>query len=145
VEIYRCLAPPIINTCPFGQNYNRIITPYFISFNIFHLNHFSIDILRKFRPEKGSQNRSPTSLSLIDSIAISRARNIGCYNPFAAAAPTRRLKPADNSSLSVYSPPSNSAILKGPMQTAADSPYAFLTQFDTVFLIDDSGSMAGRS
>lgn len=31
------------------------------------------------------------------------------------------------------------------MQTAADSPYAFLTQFDTIFLIDDSGSMAGRS
>jgi uncharacterized protein YegL len=26
-----------------------------------------------------------------------------------------------------------------------DSPYAFLTQFDTIFLIDDSGSMAGRS
>ena len=31
------------------------------------------------------------------------------------------------------------------MQTAADSPYAFLTQFDTIFVIDDSGSMAGRS
>ena len=31
------------------------------------------------------------------------------------------------------------------MQTTSDSPYAFLTQFDTVFLIDDSGSMAGRS
>lgn len=31
------------------------------------------------------------------------------------------------------------------MQTTADSPYAFLTQFDTIFLIDDSGSMAGRS
>ncbi|WEW54714.1 hypothetical protein PRK78_000137 [Emydomyces testavorans] len=26
-----------------------------------------------------------------------------------------------------------------------DSPYSFLSQFDTVFLIDDSGSMAGRS
>jgi von Willebrand factor type A domain len=31
------------------------------------------------------------------------------------------------------------------MQSTDDSPYAFLTQFDTVFLIDDSGSMAGRS
>ncbi|KAK5948431.1 hypothetical protein OHC33_010605 [Knufia fluminis] len=31
------------------------------------------------------------------------------------------------------------------LQTAADSPYAFLGQFDTVFVIDDSGSMAGRS
>jgi hypothetical protein len=31
------------------------------------------------------------------------------------------------------------------MESTSDSPYAFLTQFDTVFLIDDSGSMAGRS
>ena len=31
------------------------------------------------------------------------------------------------------------------MQVSADSPYSFLTQFDTIFLIDDSGSMAGRS
>ena len=31
------------------------------------------------------------------------------------------------------------------MAASADSPYAFLTQFDTIFLIDDSGSMAGRS
>jgi len=31
------------------------------------------------------------------------------------------------------------------METTSDSPYAFLTEFDTIFLIDDSGSMAGRS
>jgi hypothetical protein len=31
------------------------------------------------------------------------------------------------------------------MATTSDSPYAFLTTFDTIFLIDDSGSMAGRS
>ncbi|KAL2116342.1 hypothetical protein VTJ04DRAFT_8509 [Mycothermus thermophilus] len=29
--------------------------------------------------------------------------------------------------------------------TSAEDPYAFLSSFDTVFLIDDSGSMAGRS
>jgi uncharacterized protein YegL len=28
---------------------------------------------------------------------------------------------------------------------STDNPYAFLTTFDTIFLIDDSGSMAGRS
>ncbi len=44
-----------------------------------------------------------------------------------------------------YSPSTNSAVVPGPMQTTDDSPYAFLTQFDTIFLIDDSGSMAGRS
>ena len=31
------------------------------------------------------------------------------------------------------------------IQPTADSPYAFLGTFDTIFLIDDSGSMAGRS
>jgi uncharacterized protein YegL len=31
------------------------------------------------------------------------------------------------------------------VQTSDDDPYAFLKSFDTVFLIDDSGSMAGRS
>ena len=31
------------------------------------------------------------------------------------------------------------------MSTTSDNPYAFLSTFDTVFLIDDSGSMAGRS
>lgn len=29
--------------------------------------------------------------------------------------------------------------------TSAEDPYAFLSTFDTIFLIDDSGSMAGRS
>lgn len=31
------------------------------------------------------------------------------------------------------------------MDTEEDDPYGFLTSFDTVFLIDDSGSMAGKS
>jgi uncharacterized protein YegL len=44
-----------------------------------------------------------------------------------------------------YSPAAPTAVVPGPMSTTADSKYAFLTQFDTVFLIDDSGSMAGRS
>ena len=32
-----------------------------------------------------------------------------------------------------------------PAWTTAEDPYAFLTMFDTIFVIDDSGSMAGRS
>ncbi len=36
-------------------------------------------------------------------------------------------------------------MLLEPTQSPDDSPYSFLKQFDTVFLIDDSGSMAGRS
>ncbi|KAF2749552.1 hypothetical protein M011DRAFT_475631 [Sporormia fimetaria CBS 119925] len=31
------------------------------------------------------------------------------------------------------------------ISSTADDPYAFLKSFDTIFLIDDSGSMAGRS
>jgi hypothetical protein len=45
-------------------------------------------------------------------------------------------------------PPSYAAAITPQATTAAgddSDPYAFLTQFDTVFLIDDSGSMAGRS
>jgi uncharacterized protein YegL len=44
-------------------------------------------------------------------------------------------------------PAHNTSILQTP-STAATSdsdPYAFLRSFDTIFLIDDSGSMAGRS
>lgn len=33
----------------------------------------------------------------------------------------------------------------GQIHLTEDSPYSFLAQFDTVFVIDDSGSMAGRS
>lgn len=35
--------------------------------------------------------------------------------------------------------------LSGIQATAPEDPYAFLSSFDTIFLIDDSGSMAGRS
>ena len=38
-----------------------------------------------------------------------------------------------------YSPPSTT------IAASTDNPYAFLSTFDTIFLIDDSGSMAGRS
>jgi hypothetical protein len=44
-----------------------------------------------------------------------------------------------------YSPATPTAVVSNPISITADSKYAFLTQFDTVFLIDDSGSMAGRS
>lgn len=38
-----------------------------------------------------------------------------------------------------YSPPATT------VAASTDNPYAFLATFDTIFLIDDSGSMAGRS
>ena len=45
-------------------------------------------------------------------------------------------------------PVSYRSIVNSPSPVTAstpDDPYAFLSSFDTVFLIDDSGSMAGRS
>jgi hypothetical protein len=57
--------------------------------------------------------------------------------------PTRRPKPAE--APPAYSPPESKTVIPGVTSVTTDSPYTFLTQFDTVFLIDDSGSMAGRS
>ena len=77
-------------------------------------------------------------------------------SPFATTIPTRR--PAAAEPPPPYSPaganarnvpatvtPYSPADLQTTMQTGDDSPYAFLRTFDTIFLIDDSGSMAGRS
>ena len=41
--------------------------------------------------------------------------------------------------------PSASSAMSNPSITSPEDPYAFLSSFDTVFLIDDSGSMAGSS
>ena len=57
--------------------------------------------------------------------------------------PTR--KPAPAEAPPAYSPPAPTAVIPGNASVSADSPYSFLAQFDTVFLVDDSGSMAGRS
>ena len=52
--------------------------------------------------------------------------------------------PANASSSSAARAPSVHSTAPSVTSTA-DDPYAFLNTFDTVFLIDDSGSMAGRS
>lgn len=72
---------------------------------------------------------------------------------------TRRPAPGTNNPFQppgdappAYSPAPNAAPLSIPQVTVsqpsqssqtADDPYAFLNSFDTIFLIDDSGSMAG--
>lgn len=42
-------------------------------------------------------------------------------------------------------PPSPASRLSAASISIPDDPYAFLSTFDTVFLVDDSGSMAGQS
>lgn len=46
-------------------------------------------------------------------------------------------------SIAVTSPPLPAPASQTSQTTTADDPYAFLSTFDTIFLIDDSGSMAG--
>lgn len=65
-------------------------------------------------------------------------------SPFARTTPTRRPQ-MNRDAPPAYTPAAKGTVINGAMETTSDSPYAFLTQFDTVFLIDDSGSMAGRS
>ncbi|KAL9008797.1 MAG: hypothetical protein Q9173_006115 [Seirophora scorigena] len=44
-----------------------------------------------------------------------------------------------------YTPAEHSTVVTGNMSTNPDNQFAFLSKFDTKFVIDDSGSMAGRS
>ncbi|KAL8916109.1 MAG: hypothetical protein Q9208_008705 [Pyrenodesmia sp. 3 TL-2023] len=74
-------------------------------------------------------------------------------SPFGpTSSPTRRPSPGPSSTPAAagetpppYSPASHSTIVPGNMSTNPDTQFAFLSKFDTKFVIDDSGSMAGRS
>ncbi|KAK1596000.1 uncharacterized protein LY79DRAFT_588178 [Colletotrichum navitas] len=56
----------------------------------------------------------------------------------ALGGPVRSLSPALSNANSIMS-------AGGMSVSTPEDPYAFLSSFDTIFLIDDSGSMAGRS
>jgi len=92
-------------------------------------------------------NNLPSLKSNFDSIfhksPSTRRPSFNSNNPYASnttappaysAAPPSNAKPTPSSSTAA--PPSTSV---------EDSEFSFLSTFDTVFLIDDSGSMAGRS
>jgi len=94
------------------------------------------------KPDKSTVTRTDS---------IPSTHNLGINSP-----PTRR---PDRPGMNAFTtpttepPPAYSAVAPSvpnvapvnPISTAADDRYAFLSSFDTVFLIDDSGSMAGRS
>jgi uncharacterized protein YegL len=109
---------------------------------------------RKFGSTKESKSNPKSassrtaSFNSLNQTTATAARNMGFSSQFNSAMPPMRRPPPAASDMGpppAYSPPDATAFMPGPMQTTADSPYAFLTQFDTIFLIDDSGSMAGRS
>ncbi|KAL8858098.1 MAG: hypothetical protein Q9178_005275 [Gyalolechia marmorata] len=69
-------------------------------------------------------------------------------SPFSAPSPTRRPAPGSSAPADhppAYTPAAHNTVVPGNMSTNPDSEFAFLSTFDTKFLIDDSGSMAGRS
>ncbi|EHY60401.1 hypothetical protein HRR83_000162 [Exophiala dermatitidis] len=113
----------------------------------------TMDMLRRFgtkRSKAGSAATSTSSASNSTSKSTSStARSPGPFMPATSTTPTRRPPPSNDPTQAPPPPysaaPYSPADLASPMQVADDSPYAFLREFDTIFLIDDSGSMAGRS
>ncbi|CAK7209574.1 hypothetical protein SCUCBS95973_000486 [Sporothrix curviconia] len=98
-------------------------------------------------PTRRPVNEPPPPYSAVAELPGNNAGAVGAAGPASAAPPAPApisfsLRPASptlsqRSSASVRPTVNN-------VRTAED-PYAFLSMFDTVFLIDDSGSMAGRS
>ncbi|KAF1996349.1 hypothetical protein P154DRAFT_443631 [Amniculicola lignicola CBS 123094] len=104
----------------------------------------------------------PTSPDKTFSTSRSGHLSVGS-NPFRSTSPspapaTRRPQsmnvnpfstPANEPPPAYSAGPANTQSLSPPVApfaaSTADDPYAFLKSFDTIFLIDDSGSMAGRS
>jgi len=119
------------------------------------------NIKKKFA-RKNSNPTSSTSTST-HSIIMNRKSTPGrgvpplSNNSFGSSSPATR-RP-DRPGMNAFTTPSNEpppaytpAPQAAPMQSLAtaaqlptDDRYAFLSSFDTIFLIDDSGSMAGRS
>ncbi|KAI1608593.1 hypothetical protein EDD36DRAFT_104360 [Exophiala viscosa] len=134
--------------------------PIFLSRDSFHSHsstsstfsrarHNPMDIFKRLGSKRSSSNASvtPRSVPKLPSAPLGRRNNVDPSSPHVITTPTRRPRPAENPgapppyTAAPYSP----ADVASPMQVGDDSPYAFLREFDTVFLIDDSGSMAGRS
>ncbi|KIV81369.1 hypothetical protein PV11_03560 [Exophiala sideris] len=107
----------------------------------------SMSFFKRLSSKRSSSNASAQSVPKPQPPLLGRRNNNNANTPFATTMPTRRPRPAEN----MGAPPPYTAAPYSPadvassMQVGDDSPYAFLREFDTVFLIDDSGSMAGRS
>ncbi|KAF2265178.1 hypothetical protein CC78DRAFT_462125 [Lojkania enalia] len=114
-----------------------------------------------FSSFKNKLSRRGTSKSTSSKASTTRGgqavNSLQSNNPYSSTAPpTRR---PDRPGMNAFSTPSNEpppAYTPGPagqaaagpapnVATDADDRYDFLKSFDTIFLIDDSGSMAGRS
>ncbi|MCJ1434380.1 hypothetical protein MMC27_003748 [Xylographa pallens] len=109
------------------------------------------------RKNTGLSTTSATPTSTTPFLPVQRTTSKMSKNPFSAfTSPTPATfgSPANPPTYSTPSgtlptrrppPPEAPPAYQPPITTATDNRYAFLSSFDTIFLIDDSGSMAGRS
>ncbi|KAI9877324.1 MAG: hypothetical protein M1830_004254 [Pleopsidium flavum] len=100
---------------------------------------------------KLSSRKDSNLSSRTASFKSNNSANLQSSNPFTkTSSPTRRPEPPattpfQDTAPPAYTPPSSTTLIPGLITHTADDPFAFLSTFDTIFLIDDSGSMAGRS
>ena len=105
-----------------------------------------LDTLKRLGSKKEPGSRSPPASPLRRPSAVDEGprRTMPTRRP-AAREPPPPYTAAPASTTSPASPTTADAQVNPATNARADNQYAFLAQFDTVFLIDDSGSMAGRS
>ncbi|KAI0116429.1 hypothetical protein GGR51DRAFT_501301 [Nemania sp. FL0031] len=84
----------------------------------------------------------------------SSSKNLGASNPFADPPPAYSVSPAEGSSNNAQEDPAQKgptrtrsiySLLRSPSSKLEENQFRFLAEFDTVFLIDDSGSMLQAS
>ncbi|KAF6843979.1 von willebrand factor [Colletotrichum musicola] len=102
-----------------------------------------------------ANSKSPPTISIIPPISTAADRRPGPDQPPPAysvspavpsgtgflganGGPVRSSSPTPSNAGSIMS-------LSGMSVSTPEDPYAFLTSFDTIFVVDDSGSMSGRS
>ncbi|CAM1503948.1 Fc.00g015390.m01.CDS01 [Cosmosporella sp. VM-42] len=118
-------------------------------------------VRRTFSRNKSEKKQEAERLSRQDTMGTGNDDNTSSWNrnPFLDPSSAAQQKATPTDAPPAYAPsPSPSTLLLAPSTNRNASPapslasvttpedkYAFLTTFDTVFVIDDSGSMAGRS
>lgn len=144
-----------------------VIAPTTQSCSSHHTFHFSTpsrqhsmdrNIFGSLKDKLSRKNSNKSALESQRSPSLSTAGTRTNSNPFSSSAPATR-RP-NRSGMSAFTTPSTepppaytpnhiAPAAAAPLPTSGaaikDDRYAFLSSFDTVFLIDDSGSMAGRS
>ncbi|KAL4893765.1 hypothetical protein BDV59DRAFT_201531 [Aspergillus ambiguus] len=102
---------------------------------------------RSSRSARDSVSRSQLDTPRIMDYGHSRIEQRRDYTAASPNPKTKRSFLAPDSP-NLWSPPPYSASTPQPHQSASsiasDSPYAFLREFDTIFVVDDSSSMAGH-